>query len=370
MRFILAIGITLGVIVLVLVFASASTFVRSSLPLWQMWVTFLTVLAGSIAFVAAVYRYRRPGTDEALVRTGGGKPKITIGSGMWVNNIIHEVREISLNTMSIEIIRKAQDALITFDFNLADVECVFYVRVEISEESVLQASKSLGEKTITPETLRKLLEPKLDATLRSVVAQTEITDLVQNRQAFADNINEAIGENLLEENGLTLENVGIIRVSRTPLEGYDENDKLHAMGIREITEVTQALRVEKEKLIMEADVAIKTKELEARSEQLELDRQILELENEIMEVQREEIEVRKQLSELEESEEKWLTEEEKASLAELRESRTTHFKQKLDMLKEQMDKEASLILAREQQKIEELEQELAALETQPHDNQT
>jgi len=217
------------------------------------------------------YKYVKPEADQALVRTGGDEPKVTIGTGMWIDPAVHKVREISLNTMEFEIIREAQDALITFDFNLADVGCVFYLRVNPAEESVLQAAKSLGEKTITPETLKELLEPKLDAALRAVAAQTEITDLVQNRREFADNINAAIGENLLEENGLVLENVGIIRIAQTPLEVYEKEDRFNAQGIRDISEITTQMAVETEKLIMDKEVNIKDIDVNAEKAKLDLE---------------------------------------------------------------------------------------------------
>jgi len=214
------------------------------------------------------YKYVKPKADEALVITGGDKAKVTIGAGMWIDPAIHEVREISLNTIAVDITREAQDALITLDFNLADVECVFYLRVKPTEENVLQAAQSLGEKTITPETLKELLEPKLDAALRAVAAQTEITELVQNRQEFADNVNETIGENLLDENGLMLENVGIIRVAQTPLDVYQEDDRFNTQGIRDIREITTQMAVETEKLVMDKDVNIK--EIDVNAEKAKL----------------------------------------------------------------------------------------------------
>ena len=77
----------------------------------------LILLAIMAAFVAMVIRYRIPKADIALIRTGGSKEKISITGGLWVNTIIHEIKEISLNTMRIEVIREGPEALITYDFN-------------------------------------------------------------------------------------------------------------------------------------------------------------------------------------------------------------------------------------------------------------
>ena len=89
----------------------------------------IILLAGIAAFIGSVIRYRKPKSDIALVRTGGAKEKIVITSGLWVNTIIHEVKEISLNTMRLEVLRELSDSLITVDFNRADVEVVFYLKV-------------------------------------------------------------------------------------------------------------------------------------------------------------------------------------------------------------------------------------------------
>ena len=216
------------------------------------------------------YVYKRPKADQALVRTGGKRAKVVIGEGIWYNPDIHEIKEISLNTMDLTVTREQQDALITFDFNRADIECVFYVRVQAEEESVLQAAQSLGDKSMTPETLTELLEPKLDGTLRAVAAQIEITDLVQKRQEFADGVQDAIGENLLEDNGLILENVGIITVNQTPVESLDPENQFDAQGVRTITAITTAMKVETEQLKIDQEVAIQKINVNAEKQKLEL----------------------------------------------------------------------------------------------------
>ena len=73
----------------------------------------LVLLAILAAFIAMVIRYRIPKADVALVRTGGSKEKISITGGLWVNTIIHEIKEVSLNTMRIEVIREGPEAVST-----------------------------------------------------------------------------------------------------------------------------------------------------------------------------------------------------------------------------------------------------------------
>ena len=232
------------------------------------------VLFGALAaFIGSVIRYRIPKADIALVRTGGAREKIRITSGLWVNTIIHEIKEISLNTMRIEVVRETSDSLITNDFNRADVEVVFYLKVDPEEDDILKAAQALGDKSMTPETIRELIEPMLDGAIRSVAAESEIQDLLQKRIEFADNVQEACGESLKLDNGLTLDTVSIIRVDQTPIDMLNPDNRFDAVGIREITEITAEQERDKEAAIKAKDVAIVQINVEARLRELELEQE-------------------------------------------------------------------------------------------------
>ena len=215
-------------------------------------------VGGLAAFIGSVIRYKIPKADVALVRTGGAKEKIVYTGGLWVNTIIHEIKEMSLNTMRIEVVREQSDSLITNDFNRADVEVVFYLKVTPEEdgEDILKAAQALGDKSMTPETVRELIEPMLDGALRSVAAESEIQDLLQKRLEFADNVHDTCGEGLKEHNGLTLDTVSIIRVDQTPVSQLDPSNRFDAVGIRAITEITAEQEREKERIDREKEVAI------------------------------------------------------------------------------------------------------------------
>ena len=223
----------------------------------------------SVAFIAAVIRYKKPKADVALVRTGGRGSKINITGGLWLNTIIHEVREVSLNTIRLEILREGQDAFITADFNRADVEAVFYLQVQPMEEDILRAAQSLGDKNVTPETMKELIEQKLEGALRSVAAESDIEELLQKREEFADKVQEAVGVNLRTENGLKLESVSIIRVDQTPIDTLDLENRFDAIGIRTITEITADQAREKERIVQEKEVAIVQIDVEAQILKLE-----------------------------------------------------------------------------------------------------
>ena len=221
-----------------------------------------------LTFGISVIRYRIPKADIALVRTGGAKAKINITGGLWVNTIIHEIKEISLNTMRIEVLREQSDSLITLDLNRADIEVVFYLKVDPEEDPILKAAQALGDKSMTPETVRELIEPMLDGALRSVAAESDIQDLLQKRIEFAMNVERTVGDSLKADNGLTLDTVSIIRVDQTPIEMLDTENRFDAVGIREITDITADQAREKERIIQQKEADIVEIEVLARIRKL------------------------------------------------------------------------------------------------------
>ena len=274
MRFIAVIVFLIAVAVTVGWFAyqNLDQFGQNTVMRWLTAILFV-LLASLAAFAATVIRYRIPKADIALVRTGGSKEKIRITGGLWVNTIIHEIKAISLNTMRIEVIREGTEALITYDFNRGDVEVVFYLKVEPEETDILRAAQALGDKSMTPETVRELIEPKLEGALRSVAAESDIQDLLQKRQEFADKVQDACGEDLEIQNGLTLETVSIIRVDQTPVETLDAENRFDAVGIREITEITADQYREKVDIEQRKEVAVVQIEVAARIEKLEAEQE-------------------------------------------------------------------------------------------------
>lgn len=239
------------------------------------WMGFIAIVFFSClaAVIGSVIRYRKPKSDIALVRTGGAKEKIVVTSGLWVNTIIHEVKEISLNTMRLEVLREQSDSLITVDFNRADVEVVFYIKVTPDEDEnnidILKAAQALGDKSMTPETVRELIEPMLDGALRSVAAASEIQDLLQKREEFADKVKDACGGDLKLHNGLTLDTVSIVRVDQTPISTLDPTNRFDAVGIRAITEITADAEREKERIEQEKEVAVVKIHVEADLQKFE-----------------------------------------------------------------------------------------------------
>ena len=65
-----------------------------------------------------------------------------------------------MNTLRLEVRRADDQALITRDRMRVDVMAEFYVRVRPTAESIATAAQTLGQKTMSPNELKNLVEGK------------------------------------------------------------------------------------------------------------------------------------------------------------------------------------------------------------------
>ena len=215
--------------------------------------------------------YRRTGSNEALVRTGKGGRKVVIDGGIFQIPILHKIQPISLETMKLTVERVGKEAFITADSLRVDIEAEFYIRVEAKEDNILMASRTLGDKALTPQSLRELEEGKLVGALRSVSATQTLQDLHEKRQEFADAVQEVCMEDLMS-NGLTLESVSVTGLDQINVEHLDpENNTFDAVGLMRITEVTEEQRRARNEVERAAEVAIKERDVDAQKQQLTLE---------------------------------------------------------------------------------------------------
>jgi uncharacterized membrane protein YqiK len=228
-----------------------------------------------VIFISAVIAwkafYKKAKADEAFVRTGMGGAKVFSDSGGFIVPLVHEVKWISLETMRLEVERKSKDALITNDKFRVDVKVEFYIRVPARSDQILTAARSLGEKSLSAESVKELVEAKLVGALRSVAATKNMIELHEDRDGFADEVQKAL-MNDLPQNGLNLESVSIVFLDQTDKDVLDPKNVFDAEGLKLITDATERARKEKNEIARRAEVAIKEQDVRAVKEKLELEK--------------------------------------------------------------------------------------------------
>lgn len=215
--------------------------------------------------------YRKTTANEAFVRTGMGKARVVLDGGAFVVPIIHRVVPVSLETMRLDVSRRGEDALITGDNLRVDIAAEFYIKVQPERDDILNAARSLGEKSVSEEGIRELVMEKLISSLRTVAATKPLIELHMKRDEFASAVQSIVTQDL-QENGLTLETVTISSLDQTPLEYLKDDNVFDAQGKRRITEVTQDQLVKRNEIQRNAERDIRTKDVDTRKQILNLDK--------------------------------------------------------------------------------------------------
>jgi Uncharacterized protein conserved in bacteria len=247
-----------------------------AVPMQGVFAGALTVLGGLLllfgAYIAFFSKfYKRASANEAFVRTGQGGTRVILDSGSLVIPFFHQTVPVSLETMKLEVERRGPDALITKDNLRVDVKGEFYIKVKALEEDILNAARSLGEKSVDAHSVGMLVFEKLVSALRSVAATKDLIELHTQRDAFASSVLNLV-VNDLQQNGLTLESVTISRLDQTAQDLLSDNNIFDAQGKKKITEITQSARIERNRIERDAERQIAIKDVETRQQVLELER--------------------------------------------------------------------------------------------------
>jgi len=243
----------------------------------QVMARILLVAAGGViilitAILTAITKlYRKTTANEAFVRTGMGKAKVVLDGGSFVVPIIHRLVPVSLETMRLNVVRRGGEALITGDNLRVDISAEFYIKVQPETNDILNAARSLGEKSVSETSISDLVMEKLISALRTVAATRPLIELHTKRDEFASAV-QAIVTNDLQENGLTLESVTISSLDQTGLDFLKDDNIFDAQGKRRITEITQDQIVKRNEITRNAERDIRTKDVMTRKQILDLDK--------------------------------------------------------------------------------------------------
>tara|TARA_Y100000588_G_scaffold75139_1_gene78252 strand:- start:2700 stop:5264 length:2565 start_codon:yes stop_codon:yes gene_type:complete len=232
----------------------------------------LAIIAVAIFYIISVWVYKRAPANMGFIRTGFGGTKVCLGQGAMVFPVFHEITWVSLETIKLIVSRSRDQAILTTDKIRVDVVAELYTHVGHTENDLLTASRSLGEKTFDAENVRILLEAKIISALRSYAATKTLTELHENRDLFAKDIKAQVMESF-SANGLLLEEVTIVTMEQTGKEYFKTDNVFDAEGLKIITAITSKAKREVHETEKKASVAIRQKELDTQLELLEIERQ-------------------------------------------------------------------------------------------------
>ena len=233
---------------------------------------FLVIVLIAILYVISIWVYKRAPANMGFIRTGYLGTKVCLGRGAMVLPVFHEVTWVSLETLKLIVSRSRDQAVLTSDKIRIDVVTELYAHVGRSEEDLLAAARSLGERTFDTEKVRNLLEAKIVSALRSYAATMTLSELHENRDAFAKAVQTSVVESF-HANGLTLEEVTIVTLEQSAKEFFDKDNVFDAEGLKVITAITSDARRQVHNTEKRTTVSIRQRELDTQLELLEIEKQ-------------------------------------------------------------------------------------------------
>lgn len=216
--------------------------------------------------------YKRASKELSFVRTGFGGQKVIMNGGALVFPVLHEVITVNMNTIRLVVSRKNEQALITKDRMRVDATAEFYLRVKPEMDAIAYAAQTLGQRTISPDQLKELMEGKFVDALRAVAAEMGMEELHEKRTDFVQKVQNAVKADL-EKNGLELETVSLTGLDQTDKQYFNANNAFDAQGLTKLTETIEEKKKVRNDIEQNTSVAIKKKNLEAEKERLELERE-------------------------------------------------------------------------------------------------
>ena len=233
---------------------------------------FLVIVLIAILYIISIWVYKRAPANMGFIRTGYLGTKVCLGRGAMVLPVFHEVTWVSLETLKLIVSRSREQAVLTSDKIRVDVVAELYAHVGRSEEDLLAAARSLGERTFDTEKVRNLLEAKIVSALRSYAATKTLSELHENRDAFAKAVQASVVESF-HANGLTLEEVTIVTLEQSAKEFFNKDNVFDAEGLKVITAITSDARRQVHNTEKRTTVSIRQRDLDTQLELLEIEKQ-------------------------------------------------------------------------------------------------
>ena len=216
----------------------------------------LAVLGGIVLVVVFfilisifVSRYVKVGPDEALIVSGRKKRlasgqivgfRIVRGGATFVWPIFEIAKTISLRIMPLDVNSSAY----TSQGVQVNVDGIAQVKIDSSEEAIATAAEQFL--SLKEEEIRRIATQTLEGHLRSIVGNLTVEEINQNRDAFAQKVQELAAADLA--------NMGLKIISFTIREIADKNGYLESLGKAQIARVQRDAVIGQAEAKRDADI--------------------------------------------------------------------------------------------------------------------
>ena len=231
----------------------------------------IILLALAIAIVVYLlhWLYRRSSKEVSFVRTGMLGEKVVISGGAFVLPIIHNITQVGMRTLSINIKRAGDKSLITKDRMRAELITEFFTKVPPEQRAVATAAQTLGNRTLDPEHLKEVVAGRFADALGEVAAKMTLDEIQENRGQFVKEVTKIANESI-GHTGLALETVSIISLDQAPIEMFNPANTFDSQGLTQLTEQIESRKRKRNDITQDTKISIENKNLETVQKELEI----------------------------------------------------------------------------------------------------
>jgi flotillin len=200
---------------------------------------------GVVAFIVLVLlvSYVKCPPNQAYIISGlGKKPKVLIGKSGFRVPFLQRLDKISLELISIDV--KTSTYVPTADFINIKVDSVVNVKVSDTPELIEQAQQHFLN--MNTDDIAAIAREVLEGNLREIVGTMSLPDMVTNRKAFADKVQE----NAVDD----LKRMGLVITSFNIQNFYDENNVIENLGVDNVVKISKQANIARAE--SERDIAV------------------------------------------------------------------------------------------------------------------
>ena len=234
----------------------------------------IIILAAIVIAVAAYllhWLYRRSTKDVSFVRTGFGGEKVVMGGGALVLPILHDLTEVNMNTLRLEVTRAREKSLITKDRMRVELTVEFYVRVSPNVEAVATAARVARQ----PHDECRAAEGPDPGPVRRCHGRGRREDDARTYPRKSPGLRPEVKQEVAESlalDGLELESVSLTSLDQTDIKLFDPSNTFDAEGLTRLTEQIESRKKKRNDIEKDTAVAMRAKNLEAEKRSLEIER--------------------------------------------------------------------------------------------------
>ena len=234
------------------------------------------IILATIVIAIVVYLlhwlYRHSSKDLSFVRTGFGGEKVVMGGGALVLPIVHDVTEVSMNTLRIEVRSAGERSLITRNRMRIEVIVEFFLRVDSDRRGRRDRRAHARHPHARPrEPPRSRPGPVRRCDGRHRRPDDDGGDPRAPRRLHP-RVRALVAE-LLTANGLELETASLTSIDQTDIKLFNPTNAFDAEGMTRLTEEIETRKKKRNDIEQDSIIAIRVKNLEAEQQALAIERE-------------------------------------------------------------------------------------------------